>query len=122
LLSRSAIESATRFVEAKAPLRETATGPAPAWSPPAYAVVDGTYKLIREVVRRTERAYDVASDASESRDLLAVAPAPDWATPLRSALDAHVATCRSAPVRERAGDVYLTPDSRMRLRALGYRD
>jgi arylsulfatase A-like enzyme len=122
LLSRSPIENATRFVEAKAPLRETATGPATGWSPPAYAVVDGTHKLVREVVRRSERAYDVATDPNESRDLLAAGVAPAWAAPLRSALDAHIATCRSAPVQERASDSYLTPDSRMRLRALGYRD
>jgi hypothetical protein len=126
LLSASPIESATRFVEAKAPLRETVSGPAPGWSPPAYAVVDGERKLIRDVVRGVERAFDVGMDASESHDLLAggVAPAevPEWVVPLRAALGAHITSCKSAPVQARSADEYLTPDSRMRLRALGYRD
>ncbi len=134
LLSASTIESATRFVEAKAPLRETASGPAPGWSPPAYAVVDGKRKLIRDVVRGLERAFDVSVDATESHDLLAsgvgpaaaaapgAAAAPEWVLPLRAAVDAHIASCKAAPVQERSADEYLTPDSRMRLRALGYRD
>jgi hypothetical protein len=73
-----------------------------------------------------ERAFDVGEDASEGHDLLAggaASPtAPEWVVPLRAALDAHIASCKSAPVQERSADEYLTPDSRMRLRALGYRD
>jgi arylsulfatase A-like enzyme len=122
LLSASAIEAATRFVEAKAPLRETAGGPAPDWSPPAYAVVDGSRKIIRDVVRANERAFDIATDSMERQDLLALGSAPEWVVPLRGALDAHLARCAAAPLQPRTNDVYLTPDSRMRLRALGYRD
>ena len=122
LLSASPVESATRFVEAKAPVRESATGPAPDWSPPGYAVVDGPHKLIREVVRGSERAYDLAADSNEKQDLLSFGAPPPWVPSLRSVLDEQIARCSAVPVRQRTSEIYLTPDSRMRLRALGYRD
>jgi len=122
LLSESAIEAATRFVEAKAPVREGAVGPAPDWSPPAYAVVDGGHKLIRDVVRGNDHAFDLAADSTEKQDLLTFGAPPPWVAPLQHVLDEHIGRCSAVPPQHRQTEVYLTPDSRMRLRALGYRD
>lgn len=121
LRSGAAWSTEIRFVEANGVERRLASGIAPSWRPPGYAAVEGPAKLIRDGDSSSYLGYNVATDPGESHNLLADAPAPDWAARLREALDAHAIACEGS-LAAPAGVVILRPESRLELKALGYPD
>jgi hypothetical protein len=110
-----------RFIEANGRERRMATGPDPKWRPPGYAVVEGPIKVIRDGEPSAYSAFNVTQDAGERRNLLAVAPAPDWGARLRDAVDAHAVACEASRETTSAAAT-LGPESRLELHSLGYPD
>lgn len=108
-----------RFTEARRPVRLTADGQLVLWGPPAFAVRDGTKKVVwNSGSDDSFEAYDLAADPRERRNLVQRGQAPEWARRLGSSLRAYPSTAgrQARP----GGKAELSPENRGRLESLGY--
>jgi len=87
-----------RFVEAHGRKRFARASESSAWTPPAYAVVDSSHKVIMQTVAGGETAvsaYDLLADLEESSDLLQLdMEPPAWIKELRADVENYPTACK----------------------------
>lgn len=119
LESGRAVVTSPRYSEARRPVRLTASGRLVLWGEPAFAMREGTKKVIwNSGSDDTMEAYDLAADPRERNNLVTAGRGPDWAKRMAGSLRAYPATAgrQARP----GGKAELSPANRSRLESLGY--
>ena len=120
LQSGKDVDAAPRYSEARRPVRLTSAGQLLLWGPPAYAIRDGSYKVIwNSGGDESFEAYDLAKDPRETRDLVRAGRPPEWVRRLAGSLKNYPGVAERG-ARGRGGKADLSPANRARLESLGY--
>ena len=119
LANGQSVLPASRFSEARRPVRLTGGGQLLRWGAPSYTMREGTKKLIwNSGAGDTFEAYDLATDPNEQRNLVRVEFSPDWAVKMSATLRNYPAA--AGRTAKPGGKAELSPANRSRLESLGY--
>jgi arylsulfatase A-like enzyme len=114
------VELPARFCEARGSSRVGKDGQERPWKGPAYAVIDGDHKVIVSKAAPQLEAYDLTSDPAETTSLADSSGSPSWVARLTDVVRNYPTACRQ--VAKPVATPFLTPETRAKLRALGYAD
>jgi arylsulfatase A-like enzyme len=117
--SGRAVATAPRFSEARRPVRLTSAAKLQLWGPPAFAMRDGSKKVIwNSGSNGSIEAYDLSADPRELRNLATPSSMPEWARRMAASLR-NYPQAAARGVRA-GGKADLSPANRSRLESLGY--